>query len=75
MADETSNITQEIIDIAEELGLEHSPTIDPLFYLTVEDKTEDEIENMRDNAEAAGFFFNGFGETASGKSAMEFVYK
>lgn len=75
MSSEASEITQEIIDIAEDMGLQHSTEIKPLFYLLIDELSENDIDKIRNKVELAGFFFNGFGETPDGRAAIEFVYK
>lgn len=66
-------ISQDVIDVAKKMGFIHSDEIDRVFYLIVDDKTEEEIEEIKSKAELSGFFFNGFAPIHE-NTAIEFVY-
>lgn len=73
MKNENEPLDKSVMQSAEKLGLIPSGNLDYVFYLTVSDRTNEEIEEIKSKAELAGFFFNGFG-TIDEKSAIEFAY-
>ena len=73
MENKKEPLDENVMQSAEKLGLIPSADIDYVFYLTVADKTNEDIEEIKSKAELAGFFFNGFG-TVDGQSAIEFAF-